>query len=285
MMKIAVLGCKGTTLDLINGLHAGRIVEVSLLISVAEDIAERNRIAGYAGGALRERCLELGIPVHLVESYALTTPADELFFRQSEIDLLVVIGWERLVPTPVLNSLRKFACGMHGSAFGLPRGRGRSPLNWALITGRSRFTTSLFRYSPGVDDGSIIGSRTFEINEFDTIATLHAKNRIVMQQLIQAYVPTIATGDVVLSPQPPGEPSYYPKRSPEDSGVDWSQSTTSIYNLVRAVGPPYPPAYCFFDDGRVFTILEAKPFDTDLFPSGHPRGRLRGRRVHRREDV
>ena len=82
-------------------------------------------------------------------------PAPGLNYRVP--DLLCALGWGRLVPEAVLQMLGKFACGMHGSAFGLPRGRGRSPMNWSIITGHNRFITSLFRYTPGMDDGDILG--------------------------------------------------------------------------------------------------------------------------------
>jgi methionyl-tRNA formyltransferase len=159
---------------------------------------------------------------------------------------------------------------MHGSAFGLPRGRGRSPLNWSLITNQRRFITSLFRYNPATDAGDVLGSQIFDINEFDTIATLHTKNRIAMFQLLCTYMPLVEINAARFLPQPPTQPTYYPKRTPEDSGIDWRQTTLEIYNLIRAVAPPYPPAYCFLNNTKLF-ITEAHPFDSALFhPSRKP---------------
>ena len=179
----------------------------------------------------------------------------------------MTLGWERLVPGAVLESLGQFAVGMHGSPFGLPRGRGRSPLNWSLITCQSRFVTYLFRYDPGVDSGAILGSRTFEIGIHDDIATLHMKNRIAMYQLLVALVPLIERGEAPLTPQATEGVTYYPKRKASDGGIDWRHSTLGIYNLVRAVAPPYPAAFCFHR-GRKLSVLEARPFDTALFESG-----------------
>lgn len=64
--------------------------------------------------------------------------------------------------------------------------------------------------------------------------------------------------------QPPERSSYYPKRSADDSGIDWSQNTIEVYNLIRAVAPPYPSAYCYHKKKKIF-ILEAYPFDSTLF--------------------
>lgn len=265
-MKIALLGCKGTTLDLLNSIISQKMFNIDLVITLPIDIAQTNYVAFYKGSEIIECCKQHTIPVHTVQSYHLKDDTDFKFFKEAAIDLLLVIGWERLIPGEILNILGKFACGMHGSPYGLPKGRGRSPLNWSIITGHNKFLTYLFQYDPFVDSGHIIGLKAFEINKFDTIATLHMKNRIAMGQLLKTYVPLIADERVTLLPQPPEKSTYYPKRTPEDSGIDWKRSTWQIYNLIRAVAPPYPPAYTYHSGKKIF-VLEAYPFETSLFDS------------------
>lgn len=265
-MKIAVLGCKWTTYDLLYDFEEYLGLSPTVVFSLPRAIADKNQVAGYAGEELVGLCDQRDWPLEMVSSYNLAEGEDTVRFRNWEIDLLIVIGWERLIPESVLESLQMFACGMHGSAYGLPRGRGRSPLNWALITHRTRFITSLFRYTPGIDDGDIIGSRTFEINLHDDIESLHLKNRISMSLLLKEYLPLIEHGVLNFVKQPPGQPSYYPRRRPQDSLIDWSSSSQGIYDLIRAVSPPYPPAFCSYGGSRM-DIISAHPFDADLFPS------------------
>jgi methionyl-tRNA formyltransferase len=263
-MKIALLGCKGTTLDLLNSIVVEKSFNIDLVITLPEYIAEKNNVAFYRANDILDYCKQHAIPTHIVQSYHLKDSEDIQFFKEAEIDLLLVIGWERIVPVDILNALGRFACGMHGSAYGLPKGRGRSPLNWSLITAHNKFITYLFRYTPLTDDGHIIGFKVFDINPFDTIATLHVKNRIAMFQLLRMYVPLIEKDEVTFLPQPPEKTTYYPKRTPDDSGIDWSQTTLQIHNLIRAVAPPYPHAYCYHDGKKAF-IFEAYPFETGLF--------------------
>jgi len=273
-LKIAILGSKGTTLDLIAGLHGGAGAwPIGTVVTLNPASAERNQVAFFRGAEIAAYCAATGIPCHEVRSYGLTDPADLAFFESARFDLVCVLGWERLIPEAVLRTLGRFACGMHGSAFGLPRGRGRSPMNWSIITGQSRFITSLFRYTPGMDDGDILGSRSFEINDHDTIETLHQKNRIAMLQVLTECLPKIAAGEIVLTPQPSGEPTYYPKRVPEDGLIDWSASTRAIDRLIRAVAPPYPGAFAKLD-GRRIGIRAAQPFDAALFGSGVTAGTI-----------
>jgi UDP-4-amino-4-deoxy-L-arabinose formyltransferase/UDP-glucuronic acid dehydrogenase (UDP-4-keto-hexauronic acid decarboxylating) len=265
-LRIAILGSKGTTLDLIAGLHGTKAWPIGGVITLNAASAERNHVSFYRGAEIAAYCGEAGIPCYAARSYGLSDAADRAFFETERFDLLCVLGWERLIPEAALRTLGKFACGMHGSAFGLPRGRGRSPMNWSIITGQTRFVTSLFRYTPGMDDGDIIGSREFEINAHDTIETLHQKNRIAMLQVLTQCLPKIAAGEIVLTPQPEGAPTYYPKRIPEDGLIDWTASTRAIHRLIRAVAPPYPGAFARLD-GRRLDILAAQPFDVGLFDS------------------
>lgn len=263
-MRIALLGCKGTTLDLLHSIISQASFRVDLVITLPEHIAEKNSVAFYKADDIMDYCEQCEIPFHTVQSYHLTDGEDLRFFKKAEIDLLLVIGWERIIPGDILSTLGKFACGMHGSVYGLPKGRGRSPLNWAIITEHSKFITYLFRYNPLIDDGDIIGFKVFDITVFDTIATLHMKNRIAMYELAKMYIPLIERGEAIFCPQPPGKSTFYPKRTPIDSGVDWYQRTLQVYNLIRAVAPPYPPAFCYHGEKKVY-IYEAYPFDSGLY--------------------
>jgi methionyl-tRNA formyltransferase len=263
-MKIALLGCKGTTLDLLNSLTG--TVSFDTVITLPEDLAVKNKVAFYRANDIRQFCAQKNINCHFVKSYSLKNESDMEFFSKSNFDLMFVIGWERLIPSDILKSLNKYACGMHGSPFGLPRGRGRSPLNWSIITRKNRFITYLFRYKPGMDDGDIIGFKAFDVNEFDTIGSLHQKNRMVMGELIREYLPVMESGKETLWHQPPENPTFYPKRTAEDGFIDWTRSTDGIYNLIRAVSFPYPSAFTYLNDTKII-INKAFPFDNQLFPS------------------
>ena len=265
-LKLAILGSKGTTLDLIAGIAREAAWPISAVITLNAESAARNKVAFFRGQEIAAYCAEAGIRCHEARSYTLGDASDRGFFATERFDLLCVLGWERLIPPEIMQTLGKFACGMHGSAFGLPRGRGRSPMNWSIITGQTRYITYLFRFTPGVDDGDLLGSRVFEINAHDTIETLHQKNRIAMVQVLVECLPKIAAGELAVTPQPDGQPSYYPKRIAEDGWIDWRSSTASIDRLVRAVAPPYPGAFAFLD-GRRVGILTAQPFDAGVFPA------------------
>ena len=86
---------------------------------------------------------------------------------------------------------------MHGSARDLPFGKGRSPMNWALIEGRSLFHTNLFKYQVGVDNGPVLDSQTFSII-IKTTQLKHyiTKNALAMCNLIKNNFENLISGSV-----------------------------------------------------------------------------------------
>jgi methionyl-tRNA formyltransferase len=271
MSRIGVLGSKGSTLDFLRNFQG---VTGHLITHIAVLPAE-HKTAGKVSYHMADRILDsaAGCEVHRARTYTLSDPADLAFFAAARLDILFVIGWERLVPDAVLNTLRCGAYGMHGSSYGLPRGRGRSPMNWAILQGHSHFTTSLFRYTPGVDDGDVVASQTFAIFPDDDIASLHTKNRVSMMRLAKFAIPGILSGELTLQPQSAEAPTFYPKRVAEDGGIDWSRPSQEIVRLVRAVAPPYPGAFTEAPCGTL-KINACREFERSMFSSDLPPGEI-----------
>jgi methionyl-tRNA formyltransferase len=261
--NVAVVGCKHTTGDLILGLHRhGFRVDHCITIDPAK--AEVQQVAGYVD--LRPFLEEHEIPYTVAHKYSLKSEGDQERLLALGLDMLLVMGWQRLIPDWFLTGLSIGAFGMHGSSRPLPHGRGRSPMNWSLIQNKNVFYTHLFQYMPGVDDGPVVGVQTFDITPFDSCLSLHFKNTVAMIQLCRDNLPQLLDGTAELTPQSTEGASYYPKRSAEDGLIYWSDTTQDVYNLIRAVTYPFPGAFTYLDNhpARKVMVWEAIPFDTRL---------------------
>lgn len=255
---IVYLGCTETGETVLRTLLE-RDVPVSEVVTIGPERAERAAVSGYRD--LGELAHEHDLSTYYPETYALDSDADQDHFRELSADLMIVNGWQRLVPTPVLETLERDALGIHGSAFGLPKGRGRSPLNWSLVEGLDRFLLSVIRLAPDADAGGVAATRKFDITEHDDIRTLYYKTAMATEEMLLDVVGPLLRGEFEFEEQS-GEPTYYPKRNPEDGAVNWGDTTTDIYNLVRAVARPYPGAFTEYE-GRRIEIWEAIPFSSD----------------------
>ena len=145
---LAVAGNQSTCADVLNAI-CGAGYYVAYLLHV--DASHARHIADYQD--LSTVAARHGVKVVRPATYAMNDEQTRKLVEGLGIDLLISAGWQRLFPEWFLDSLSIGAFGMHGSAEHLPRGRGRSPMNWSLIEGRDRFYTSLFKY----DAGSIPG--------------------------------------------------------------------------------------------------------------------------------
>lgn len=259
--RIAVFGCKATTWTLLRDIRLPS--PVSHLVTIDPEQGARNEVADYAD--LKPLVEPIGIKVYQALSYSLRNADDQAFLRSLHIDIAFVIGWQRLVPAEVLASLRIGAFGMHGSAMDLPRGRGRSPMNWALIEGRDVFYTNLFRYDPGVDSGDVADTTKFSIGPRDTAETLHFKNTLSMKHLIERNIEGLLNGDLALRPQDDSvKPTYYPKRAPQDGLMDLRQDAHTLDRFIRAVTKPFSGAFLFHRGSKV-TIYDAQVLDLNEF--------------------
>jgi methionyl-tRNA formyltransferase len=258
--RIVMCGCAEVGANLIGSLiEAG--VRFSHFVALTPDQGRKYEVSGYADlSGLAERH---GIPTYVPNTYALTDPEDVAFFRDNHFDLLIQGGWQRLFPREVLAALSIGAIGVHGSADFLPKGRGRSPLNWSLIEGRKRFLLHLFLMRPGVDDGDVFAVEDFDITPFDDIETLYLKVSLCSRRMLLRHLPDLLSDKLEIRSQV-GEPSYYPRRTSDDGRIDWeNMDVGQIYDFIRAQTRPYPGAFGALD-GRTLRIWKARPFDTRI---------------------
>lgn len=255
-LNLVLFGCKSSTKKIFDFLkeHFKKVT----LITITKENAKKNKVADFF------RFDNSSANIKFVNTYSLLDDNDLSFFLNEKFDLGFAIGWQRILPEKILNSIKLGVFGMHGSAMKLPKGRGRSPLNWSIIDNHKFFYNTLFKYSNGIDDGKILDTYKFEINEFDTSETLHFKNYLSMRYLIKKNIDKLSKDDLLLKDQALDKPTYYPKRDENDSLINWNDKIEVIDRLIKAVSKPFNGAYTFIDDKKLI-INRANIFDKGSF--------------------
>ena len=255
--KVVVFGVKDTSENIVEFIH-NNICKVDLVVTISEEVLNRNKIAGFKGlGVLTEK---YGIPVHEADSYFLTDEKTQQFIQNNTFDIGISMGWQRLMPASVLDAFKFGIYGFHGNCGYLPFGRGRSPLNWSIILGDTRFNLNLFRYDEKADSPNVFATEMFSITEHDDIRTAQYKNMICSKNLIRKLLAAYEKGEIVIRTQSKDYDSWYTKRTAEDGKIDFKDRTRNIYNLIRGVAAPFPGAFAFVNEKKV-TIWKAHPFD------------------------
>ena len=258
MTKIGYVNCIESGHELLEHLLKNDI-KVDYIITLNPEQAIKYKVSGYKD--FSKIAQKYNIPIYYPKKFNLKSEQDKLFFEQSKFDILMVFGWQRLISDNIIKSVKRGCLGAHGSSERLPKGRGRSPINWSLVEGKDRFILHLFYIDAGIDSGDIIDFYEFDINSWDTCQTVYKKVQVCLRKMLLKNMPLIENGTATRTKQNEHNATYYPKRTPEDGKINWSSSTVEIYNLVRAVTHPYPGA---FSPVRKIMIWKAVPFDTKI---------------------
>jgi methionyl-tRNA formyltransferase len=83
---------------------------------------------------------------------------------------------------------------------------------------------------------------------------------------LQKVLPELLRGQIPRSKNDLSQGSYFGGRKPADGLIDWNTSCEVIYNLYRAVAPPYPGAFTIIGDNQLI-VAKAKKLPPNFFPS------------------
>jgi methionyl-tRNA formyltransferase len=177
------------------------------------------------------------------------------FWESSPMDLLFAVSWRFMVPTSVYDRARLGAFVFHDSM--LPEYRGFSPTVWSIINGEDHTGVTLFEFAEGVDEGDIIAQKRVPIGPDDPIAVVLERVTQTYLDLLEQNLGSLINRNAPRHPQDHSRATYTSKRLPEDNQIEWTASTKSIYNLIRAVSAPYPGAFTYLlgEEIRIWSAI------------------------------
>jgi methionyl-tRNA formyltransferase len=178
--------------------------------------------------------------------------------KAAQPDLMFSFYYRHMLPQAVLDVAPAY--NMHGSL--LPEYRGRAPTNWAVLHGATRTGASLHEMTVKPDAGAIVAQQAVPILPDDTAFEVFGKVTVAAELALYEVLPALLAGSAPRTPNDLTKGGYFGGRKPEDGRIDWSQPAAQVYNLHRAVAPPYPGA--FTDVGpRRYVIERARPYRGD----------------------
>lgn len=179
------------------------------------------------------------------EGIAYVTPPDarspELLARvqAAQPDVLFSFYYRHMLPADLLDVAPAY--NMHGSL--LPQFRGRAPVNWAVLHGASETGATLHAMTVKPDAGAIVAQTAVPILPDDTAFEVFGKVTVAAEQTLWRILPALLDGSAPLLPNDLRQGGYFGGRKPEDGRIEWTAPAQQVYNLHRAVAPPYPGAF------------------------------------------
>ncbi|MBQ8753958.1 MAG: bifunctional UDP-4-amino-4-deoxy-L-arabinose formyltransferase/UDP-glucuronic acid oxidase ArnA [Lentisphaeria bacterium] len=223
-------------------------------------------------GSVAELAGEYGIPVFAPED--VNHPVWAARIKAMAPDFIFSFYYRNMLSEEILAVPAKGALNLHGSL--LPKYRGRVPINWAIINGEKETGVTLHYMTRKADAGDIVDQEKIAITNDDTAKTLFCKAEKAAALMLDRALPLLKEGKADRIPQDDSKATTFGGRKPADGQIDWSKSADEIRNLIRAVTLPYPGAFSYITDRKVFfwsaevvaadrkampgTVLSAAPF-------------------------
>jgi methionyl-tRNA formyltransferase len=227
----------GAVHEALPALHAILRSEVELAAVVTPPTARATALSGYVD--LEPVAAEHRVP--LVRAADANDPRTVDLLDRLAPDLLVAVGWTRLLGDRLLAVPRRGCVGFHASL--LPRHRGRAPVNWAILRGETITGNTMIYLAPGADTGDIVDQRTVEIGPEDTCGTVYERVAEAGAQMLTQHLPALLAGSAPRRPQKNDEADVLPRRTAEMGITDWNRPAREIHDWIRALARPYPGAF------------------------------------------
>ena len=180
----------------------------------------------------KQRALQLGVPVFQPER--MRSPEVYDSYVKLKPDLNVMAFVTDIVPESILNYPKLGTIQYHPSL--LPRHRGGSAINWAVINGEARTGLTIFWPDKGIDTGPILLQKEVDIAPDDTVGLLYFNKLFPLGiEAIKESVELIRQGKASRIPQDEAQATY--EGLCTQAVIDWNQPAPDIYNLIRGTNP------------------------------------------------
>jgi len=187
--------------------------------------------------------------IAIFQPFLMKDPKVEEDYLKLRPDLAILAFVMDIIPEKILNIPSLGTICYHPSL--LPRHRGASAINWAIIHGDTRTGLTIFWTDRGIDTGPILLQKEVEIGPDETTGSLYFNTLFPMgvEAIVEA-VALIKQGEAPRIPQDDSKATYEPPCDDRVASIDFSKPVDKIYNLIRGCDPQ-PGAYSAVKGKRI----------------------------------
>lgn len=231
-----------------------KLIETQTVVGV---VTQPDRPAGR-GRQLRPSpvkmtAVEAGLPLYQPKS--LRSAEDAALLVEWQPDVIVVAAFGQILRPHVLDLPDHGCINVHASL--LPRWRGASPIQHAIMAGDDESGITLMQMDEGLDTGPIYVQKSLAIHANETAASLHDRLSELGAILLAAHLDDIIHRRLEAEPQNSALATYAPLIKKDAGWLDWQRSGAELDRHIRAM-TPWPGAYSSWQ-GKNIKILAAQP--------------------------
>ena len=194
---------------------------------------------------VKETALKHGIPVYQYTKIRNEGVED---LKALKPDLMVTCAFGQILSKEILDIPTIGTINIHASL--LPKYRGSSPIQWAIINGEKVTGITIMFTDAGVDTGDIILQDELEIEDTDTAGTLFDKLSVLGSESVIKALKAIENGTYTRTKQDDTKATHTKFFNKESGLLDFNKSADEIVNLVRGLNP-WPVAYFMYKNEKI----------------------------------
>lgn len=258
MMKVLFMGTPEIAATILKTLIEDARHE--LLAVVTQPDKPKGRGHGMAFPPVKEVALAHGIPVLQPEKIRTAEFLDEI--KKRNPDIIAVAAYGKLLPKELL-LLPRFGCiNVHASL--LPKYRGASPIQWAVMNGEKESGVTIMHMAEQMDAGDIILSKEVRLSEEETAGSLHDRLAQIGGPALLEAMELLEKGCAPSIPQKEEEATYVKMLDKTIGNLNFSQPAEVLERYIRGLNP-WPSAYTKLD-GKTIKLWKAKVLPADQLP-------------------
>lgn len=170
-------------------------------------------------------------------------------------DFIVVVSYGQILPNKIIQAAKISCVNVHTSL--LPKYRGASPIQSALLNGDKESGVSIMRVEEKMDQGGIYYLKKISIDNDDNAESLRVKLSLLAGSILPETLIEIAEQGLQPIPQDESRASYCKKISKDDGALNFEEETAEeLFNKVKAYNP-WPSTFCLMN-GKRLKIVSAK---------------------------
>lgn len=242
-MKILFFGTPEIAIPSLQKLHT----HFSVVGVVSQPDKPSGRHLHLTPPPIKIEAEKLGIPVFQPEK--VNDPKYIQVFKELQPDLGVVVAYGRFLKEEVLSIPKLgYFINLHPSL--LPRWRGPSPIQTAILEGDTETGITIMKISMEMDAGDILFQERTPIDINETAVELSNRLSLMGADLLVQSIHIIADNKAVFVPQDHSKATYCHLIEKKHGFIHWNQPALTIHNCVRGC-LPWPVAFTKFKNETI----------------------------------
>ncbi|MGM0873618.1 MAG: methionyl-tRNA formyltransferase [Bacillota bacterium] len=165
-----------------------------------------------------------------------------------EPDLIVTAAFGQILPIELLEAPKYGCINVHASL--LPELRGGAPIHYSILQGKDKTGVTIMYMAEKLDAGDILTQVEVEIEERDTVGTLHDKLGEAGVNLLAETIPQLLEGKLTPQKQDDSKATFASNIKREQEKIDWTKTGEEIYNQIRGLNP-WPVAFTTYENQHI----------------------------------